>query len=334
MRDKIFISYSRKDQEWLDKLRTMLAPLLRNKTIDVWDDTRLKPGDLWRDEINKAIDGARVAILLVSRDFLASDFIANHELPPILEASAKKGVIRLFPIIVRPCLYGESELAKYAAANDLKKPLSSLSDAEQEQLLADIGQKIKDAMTTAMPLNAQVSASSHLPDVDDFLGQATSEVMHAAPSQYGSKGLLRRYLKGSIYLVTECGEPQRSGWPSLESNKPVRVKDSLVGKRYESLYGTNSRLGFPLLAEDDSWEYKLREDCFFKGRVQWFEGGNIYQLEWFGAHAILPGPIFAKFIEYEDAYVEEQKLKGKKHEMTGGILGYPISEEEEDSNKQ
>ena len=54
----------------------------RSGAIDLWDDTRIETGDVWRTEIQEALDQTRVAILLVSADFMASNFIVGKELPP------------------------------------------------------------------------------------------------------------------------------------------------------------------------------------------------------------------------------------------------------------
>ncbi|MFN6569962.1 TIR domain-containing protein [Dendronalium sp. ChiSLP03b] len=142
-RDRVFISYSRKDKAWLDRLQIMLKPLLRKQVISVWDDTRITAGSLWRDEINDALAAAKVAVLMVSADFLASDFIAEHELPPLLEA-AKRGQLTLIWMYLSACDV-PTEITTYQAAHNTSKPLKSLSSAEQDEVLVNICKEIEKA---------------------------------------------------------------------------------------------------------------------------------------------------------------------------------------------
>lgn len=144
-RTKVFISYSHKDAVWLERLQVHLKPLEREGLIDRWDDTGIRAGAKWHEEIEKALSSAKVAVLLISADFLASDFIAEKELPPLLEA-AKEGGALILPIIVSPSRFLKTNLAQFQAVNSPHKPLIKLSPGEQEQKLVEVGEAIEDAL--------------------------------------------------------------------------------------------------------------------------------------------------------------------------------------------
>ena len=98
-------------------------------SVEYWEDTKLRGGDKWRDEITAAINKANVAILLVSTDFLASDFIANDELPPILRKAVIGGT-RVLPLIVAPCAFEVSEISDFQAINSPDRTLADLTNDE------------------------------------------------------------------------------------------------------------------------------------------------------------------------------------------------------------
>jgi len=132
----VFISYSHKDSKWLEKLQIHLRPLERQGHIDFWDDTRMRPGDEWRKEIEHAITSCKIAILLVSPHFMASDFINHNELPPLLERAKQRGV-RIISIIISPSSYEYSELAQYQSVNPPSESLQSLMRWEQDEYRVD-----------------------------------------------------------------------------------------------------------------------------------------------------------------------------------------------------
>jgi len=143
-RDQVFISYSHKDTKWLDKLQTTLKPMMRNNNISVWVDTAIKPGSKWRDEIEKALASANVAVLMVSQNFLASDFITKQELPPLLKAGEQEG-LKIIWVLVSSCLYDETEICEYQAAHNVSQPLDCLTVARRNQVLTEICREIKAA---------------------------------------------------------------------------------------------------------------------------------------------------------------------------------------------
>jgi serine/threonine protein kinase len=144
-RNSIFVSYSHSDIRWLNKLKTMLRPLEREGGLVLWDDSRIKPGERWKEEIQAAIASAKVAVLLVSPEFLASEFVTKDELPPILEASEKEG-LRILWIPVSDCLYNVTAISRYQAAWDPSRPLTKLRGAKVQEALASIAKAVGRAL--------------------------------------------------------------------------------------------------------------------------------------------------------------------------------------------
>src|SRR3954454_19302705 len=96
----VFVSYSREDAEWRRRFVTMLAPVVRERGLEVWSDDRLLVGEAWRPQLEAAIGRSSAALVLVSPDSLASQFVMGEELPALIARGA-----RLVCALVRPCLW-------------------------------------------------------------------------------------------------------------------------------------------------------------------------------------------------------------------------------------
>lgn len=160
----IFISYAHKDNEssdpakrWLDRLLEQLEPLVQQDEIAVCSDQDIRPGDDWHAHIQKHLDGAQAAVLLVSPTFLASKYIRNSELPVLLRNAKQKGV-KIIPVILSPCLFDKSKfkypdpktgpeeftLASLQAVGTPSKTLIEMNDGEQGRALVKVAQTIAD----------------------------------------------------------------------------------------------------------------------------------------------------------------------------------------------
>lgn len=145
-RNQVFISYSHADSEHLLRMRVHLRPFEKQSLVDVWADTKIKAGQQWKKEIEAALDRAAVAILFISADFLASDFITENELPPLLAAAEAEGV-RILPVIIKPCAFTAVEsLAQFQAVNDPSKPLIALNEVDRELLWVNVAQTIQSTL--------------------------------------------------------------------------------------------------------------------------------------------------------------------------------------------
>lgn len=98
---KVFVSYSHKNTPWLGRLRAHLSGLRRSNEIEAWDDREILPGEEWDKSIKDKLNDADVFILLLSADFIASNYIWDVELKTAIEGYKSKGK-QVIPILIEP----------------------------------------------------------------------------------------------------------------------------------------------------------------------------------------------------------------------------------------
>jgi WD40 repeat protein len=213
MATQLFISYSHNDNEWLDRLKTTLKPLVRRGEISAFSDQDIQTGAHWREAIQQALDSAEVAVLLVTPDFLASDFIDQNELPLLLKA-AETRKLAVFWIAVRYSTYRDSKIEPFQAANDPSRPLASLSPADLDKELVQIYDKIKLVMQ-ANPEPAPPPSSPGVPLRNPYPGLRPFDE-ELAPYFYGRKEEIQRMLDAvdRFHFLMVLG-PSGSGKSSL-----------------------------------------------------------------------------------------------------------------------
>jgi formylglycine-generating enzyme required for sulfatase activity/MinD-like ATPase involved in chromosome partitioning or flagellar assembly len=178
-RHQLFISYSHVDREWVVRLQTMIRPLVRSHGLLLWDDSQISPGAKWREEIETALDASKVALLLVSSDFLASEFVTNPELPQLLAAAEEEG-LRILWVPVRPSLVRRTPIYAYQGLGDPGRPLAAMNPVEQEEALVEI----------ALAIEQVLAPHQNSPSVAEITrGDSAGRPWHAAAPSSGSSVL-------------------------------------------------------------------------------------------------------------------------------------------------
>jgi hypothetical protein len=141
-----FISYSHKNKKELEELHKYLRYIEQKKRLCIWGDKSIQTGDDWLQAIEEALARATVAVLLITADYFASDFITGKELPVLLRAT-REGKLTLLSVIVGPCLFHETPLAQFQALNE--KPLALMSKAKRDETWVQIAKMITAALLEA-----------------------------------------------------------------------------------------------------------------------------------------------------------------------------------------
>jgi hypothetical protein len=159
-RSGVFIAYSHLDRDLLGELQVHLKPLQKAWMLDLWDDLRVDAGPRGAEELQRAVEATRVAVLLVSPNFLSSAFVVEHGLLAML-AGQEHPRAAVMCVYLRPAMdvFAESRFVdpstgmersvqstSFRGLNDPMNPLSALErPARHEVLQAAAGEIIKAA---------------------------------------------------------------------------------------------------------------------------------------------------------------------------------------------
>jgi hypothetical protein len=148
---KVFYAYSRVDEALRDKLAKHLSPLEREGLIQSWHDRHIRPGRDWENEIDTSLDSAGVILLLISPDFIASEYCYGKEVKRALERH-RIGEARAIPVILRPVDWHGTPIAKLQALPKDGRPVTQWSD--QDAAFLDVAKGVRDAVCELTHLEA------------------------------------------------------------------------------------------------------------------------------------------------------------------------------------
>ena len=189
---KFFVSYSHRDEGTLERLKTHLSPLLREGRIEAWYDREIRAGEEIDGEISAQLESCDVFLLLISADFLKSDYCMETEMTRAMQRH-DEGSARVIPIIVEDCYWKSSPFQKLKALPKDGKPISKWTNEntaylnvveEVVRILDDIGRTPAvsqsraggEAVAGTQPRKYRVQR--HFDEIDraDFRDKAFEEV--------------------------------------------------------------------------------------------------------------------------------------------------------------
>lgn len=141
----LFISYAHEDEDWRRLVENHLKVLELNRvaSLDVWSDKKLQAGSEWKATIEAKLEGASVAVLIVTPSFLSSEFIMREELPCLIYRKKANQKLTIIPVLASPCAYEyvpELSGLQFWTAGGL--PLEAVPKYEQNNVLTGLVKEV------------------------------------------------------------------------------------------------------------------------------------------------------------------------------------------------
>ena len=137
---RVFVSYSHADEEFRRELETHLTSLRRQGILDDWHDRKILPGSAWGNQIDQHLEGADIILLLISADFIASQYCYEIEMQRALARHEAEEAC-VIPIILRFADWRDMPFAELQALPRDSKPVKSWAD--RDEAWTDVVQGLK-----------------------------------------------------------------------------------------------------------------------------------------------------------------------------------------------
>ena len=253
---EVFLSYSHRDDVLRDELERHLSLLRREGLIRTWHDRRITAGDEWAGKIDARLDSAEVILLLVSSDFLASDYCYDLEMRRALERH-EHGEARVIPVVLRPADWHSAPFSKLGALPAEGKPVTAWRD--RDQAFADVARGLRAVVASMVnpeaPLANGPQPVSPAGQHDDLVNPFGQTMAIRDPHLFVGRGAELRKLRSLL----EHGSVAIVGPPKVG-------KSSLLWQLKQGWQGTvplgGSRGGNTVLGPIDLQAFEDPEDLY------------------------------------------------------------------------
>lgn len=254
----IFFCYAREDEALLNKLKSHLRPLQRQGLIDVWYDRDISAGTEWEQEIKQHLNSAQIVLLLVSPDFMNSDYCYSIEMKRALERHTRSEA-KVIPVILRPVDWHEGPIGGLQALPTDGKPVKGPDWYDLDTALYDVTKGIRKVV---MQLTAPHASAS--PVIAETMPQAATKPSLTTPTIQQPKNkapvLLPLAIKQLTLLLTldrHAGSvnsvaisPNGQNLVSGSSDQTIKVWELSTGKLVRTLTGHENLVNSVAISPD------------------------------------------------------------------------------------
>jgi hypothetical protein len=166
----IFFAYSREDSDLRERLDKHLSGLKRRNYINTWFDGQIEAGTEWEREIDFALSKADIILLLISADFIASDYCFDVEMKKAISRH-EKGDAVIIPIILHPCDWSDLPFSKIQGLPQNGKAITSENWKSPEFALSEIAKSIKETVESL-----RQTKNKHLRAINEVLNEKDYEL--------------------------------------------------------------------------------------------------------------------------------------------------------------
>lgn len=179
---KIFFCYAHEDILLLNRLKSHLSSMQRQRIIDVWHDRDISAGTEWERQISEQLNSAEVILLLVSPYFIASDYCYSKEMKRAMERH-ESGEARVIPILLRPVQWTLAPFSKLQVLPTNARPVTRWGD--REEAFFNIAEGIRKVVE---------EPSLELLHINNLIAEFQSLLKSREPDRYRFRTVVRRMI--------------------------------------------------------------------------------------------------------------------------------------------
>lgn len=265
---RIFISYSHHGEgpKWKALLVRHLGVFDHHHLLDVWQDGKIRVGSDWNDDIMQAMSSSRLAVLLLTKESLESEYILNTEFP-LLRERQKRDRLPVFPVVCEPCNWKSHDWLRATQVPNNSKPLSHLNEPEQDhvfrKLATDIAAELSRVTLAGLPKCDQPPQLDHI-------------YLNKFPLTQGP-GLREEKLIGReqelAFLDLAFAQPNTAivtliAWGGV--GKSMLVQHWLHRLQVERWFGARHVYAWSFYSQGTKEDRQASEDTFLVHALEWF----------------------------------------------------------------